>query len=753
MRPHSALKPSELASTRVLTGLSQALLDELIDRNIVGVAELEALPAADREEVRRSPEVSTLIQTLMRHRLITGFQASKIGEGRIGSLVIGNYRLLDRIGSGGMGVVYKAEHRRMRRPVAIKVFEQRSDLDERFLARFFSEIEATSKLQHPNIVTAFDAGDAPAEFDGDPCRYYLVMEFVPGEDLERRVRNDGPFSTHQACDIACQLADALSEAHRNGLVHRDVKPSNVLVTPSGQVKLLDFGLVRRADRRFTEQDYVLGTVDYMAPEQARDATNVDARADIYSLGGTIYWCLAGRPPFPPSESVFRALVDRQSQAPPSLLWIDGVTPQLDAVVRRMMATDPSSRFGSAAEVLRALDPHRKPVIAAPPSAEDGRETPSTVETVTTHRVLIVDDEPLIRRVCRFALEMVNIQCEEAENGVRALEMIGRQRYDSALLDIDMPELNGRELCDRIRENPDNHHMKVIMMSGRSLPDDLARMLSAGADDFLAKPISVVQLQSRVINVLRLRDAQVRSDVLARRLLGVNAELERALSARDGDLIRARNALVLTLAKLVEHREIASGLHTHRLQRTSRLLAEAVVESGTIRQEVDESFLDMIECCAPLHDIGKMALPDYILLKAGELDPQEVALMQTHTVIGSEILREVARLHPFAQGFLQMADDIARHHHERFDGTGYPDRLMGDSIPLSARIVALCDHYDVLRSRRQNKPALSHAATVALITQQSPGRFDRRVVAAFEKRCDQFEQFFRDFSDSNPMHRR
>jgi HD-GYP domain-containing protein (c-di-GMP phosphodiesterase class II) len=155
---------------------------------------------------------------------------------------------------------------------------------------------------------------------------------------------------------------------------------------------------------------------------------------------------------------------------------------------------------------------------------------------------------------------------------------------------------------------------------------------------------------------------------------------------------------------------------------------------------------MLECCAPLHDIGKLGLPDHILLKPGKLTPDERILMQTHTTIGADTLKEVAKQHGFARVFLQMAIDITRHHHERFDGMGYPDGLAGTSIPLSARIVAIADVYDALRSRRIYKPALSHAATLQLMTEASNGHFDPSLMHVFHRCATLFDKTFGEYAD-------
>jgi putative two-component system response regulator len=272
------------------------------------------------------------------------------------------------------------------------------------------------------------------------------------------------------------------------------------------------------------------------------------------------------------------------------------------------------------------------------------------------------------------------------------------------------------------------------------------MLIAGADGYLTKPFSSMQLFGQVKAALRLKDVQDRSDVLNSRLLKVNGELERTLSARDCDLVQARNALVLALARLIKCRDGETGAHVWRLQRYSRSLAEEASVTPRFSGQIDTAFVDMLECCAPLHDIGKVGIPDHILLKPGKLNADERLQMQSHTLIGAETLTDVAEHHGFARAFLHMAIDITRHHHERYDGTGYPDRLKGEDIPLSARIVSIGDVYDALRSRRVYKPALSHSAAMEIMSQGSPGQFDPALMHVFERCADKFDKIFRELKE-------
>jgi len=371
---------------------------------------------------------------------------------------------------------------------------------------------------------------------------------------------------------------------------------------------------------------------------------------------------------------------------------------------------------------------------------------SIVPPNVRHRLLIVDDEPANRALCRSILEQVSANCSEAPDGEAAIRELEAGRFDLVLLDIDMPKLNGRETLQRIREHPTTPHLKVIMVSGRVSGDELAQLMRAGADDFLSKPFSAVQLRERVKAALRLKDAQDREDLTARRMRAMNRELEQTLTARNSDLAEARNALVLSLAELVTTRDSETGGHLQRLQHYCRCLCEAAAQSSTFAVSIDSEFISLLECCAPLHDIGKVGIPDNVLLKPGRFTPDERRIMETHTVIAADILQKVARQHNSALGFLHMAIDVARHHHERYDGTGYPDRLAADQIPLAARIVAIADVYDALRSPRVYKTGMTHAEALDVIFGEV-GHFDPALLEVFRTRCsDEFERLYASLRD-------
>jgi hypothetical protein len=275
------------------------------------------------------------------------------------------YHILRELGRGGMGVVYQARQTMMDRPVAIKVISKALLDNPGALERFHREVKAAAKLSHPNIVTAYDAERA-----GD--LHMLVMEFVPGQSLAELLQKKGPLPVAQACHFVRQAALGLQHAADQGMVHRDIKPQNLMLTPKGQVKILDFGLAKVASERsqgsgLTSANTYMGTPDYSAPEQATDARSADIRADIYSLGCTLYCLLAGEPPFRSETDIKTILAHLEKEATPLPELRPDVPPELWAVVARMLAKDPAKRYQRPAEVAQALAPFCKPGTKATPA--------------------------------------------------------------------------------------------------------------------------------------------------------------------------------------------------------------------------------------------------------------------------------------------------------------------------------------------------------------------------------------------------
>src|SRR5947209_588610 len=343
-------------SGTIIEAPSQRFINRLLEQALLLGEDWDALPPRVQRRVLECKDEPKALEQLVKHGLLTRYQAGRIEANTIFGLVLGRYRILERLGAGGMAVVFKAEHMDLRHHVAVKVLPPTTKEDSALETRFFAEMRIVARLRHPNIVAANDAGRTASD-DGNSILRYLVMEYVAGEDLEEVVRRNGPMSPARACAIAYQMASALGETHKYGLVHRDIKPSNIMLTGEDTAKLLDFGLTRHFGQRMTVPGTVLGTIDFMAPEQARDASTVDIRADIYGLGGTLYWCLTGQLPFPFQGNPVEALTRRLNAPAPSIRAVDPNLPaDLDAVVSRMMALKPEDRYADPTAAMQALLP-------------------------------------------------------------------------------------------------------------------------------------------------------------------------------------------------------------------------------------------------------------------------------------------------------------------------------------------------------------------------------------------------------------
>ncbi|SRR6056297_156464 len=287
------------------------------------------------------------------NHLLTSWHTDKLLTGKYKGFFLGKYKLLGHIGTGGMSSVYLAEHVKMGDRRAIKVLPRRRVNDASYLARFQNEAKAIASLSHPNIVRAFD-------IDNEGDVHYLVMEYVDGDDLQVRVRKNGPFDIREAVEVIVQAARGLEHAHGRGMIHRDVKPANLLIDSTNTVRLLDMGLALVAqedDASLTieHNENVLGTADYLAPEQALNSHQVDHRADIYGLGCTLYFMLTGQPPFP-EGSLAQRIAKHQTEMPKSIREIRADCPgELEGMVVKMIQKDPRYRYQSAADVAIAME--------------------------------------------------------------------------------------------------------------------------------------------------------------------------------------------------------------------------------------------------------------------------------------------------------------------------------------------------------------------------------------------------------------
>ncbi len=329
----------------------ETFVKQLEDSGIIAPGKLENFlpPKATPKDAQ------DLARQLVQSKQVTKYQVQEIYQGRAKALILGNYTILEKIGAGGMGQVFKAEHRRMKRVVALKMLPRAVTRDAAAVARFQREVEAAAKLRHGNIVAADDADEANGV-------HFLVMEYIEGADLSALVKKNGPFSVGKAVNYILQAARGLEFSHKKGVIHRDIKPANLLLDPEGVVKILDMGLARieasedaATQAELTGTGAVMGTVDYMAPEQALNTKRTDARSDIYSLGCTLYYLLAGKGAYQ-GESLMEKLLAHREQPIPSLQDVQASVPeQVDAVFRKMVAKKAEDRYQTMSEIVVALE--------------------------------------------------------------------------------------------------------------------------------------------------------------------------------------------------------------------------------------------------------------------------------------------------------------------------------------------------------------------------------------------------------------
>jgi HD-GYP domain-containing protein (c-di-GMP phosphodiesterase class II) len=463
------------------------------------------------------------------------------------------------------------------------------------IERFRSETRALASIDHPHVVAAYDSGMIPASGPGQTDMYYLVLELVSGGDVEHYVYDNGPQPVEQACEWGRQAAAGLQAAHDKHLIHRDFKPSNLLLTTDHRVKVVDFGLARRLTSVITKTRGLVGSIGFMAPEQSLDPTAVGPAADVYGLGATLFWILSGQLPHPRVTNVVEMVKMITKEPPRRVRMFCPFAPEpLDALIASMLARDPAQR-PSAVEVMHALTP-----FTVPPEEVSGSRSVRMEETVR--------------------------------------------------------------------------------------------------------------------------------------------QLEGSLRAKEDTVHKAQGAVLYAMAKMAESHDGETEGHLRRMQEYVRVLVENLLTHPSWPILADSHYVAELIRCVPLHDIGKIGLPDVILAKPGTLTPEERTVVEAHPVTGAEILEALARQHGESLTFLSVARAVVRHHHERWDGTGYPDKLAGERIPPAARLVALADVYDSLRRDRPHRAGLPHDQALRTIT-DSGGQFDPTVLAAFQTAEKQFDEIW------------
>jgi response regulator RpfG family c-di-GMP phosphodiesterase/serine/threonine protein kinase len=738
-----------------LPASGRAFLDKLVKVQVVEKSAIGLFLRNSSEQISEFSTPEAIGNALHQAGILTDYQLDRVLSGSTHGMILGNYRVMERLGAGSMGVVFLGEHMLLKRRVAIKVLPVDDTLPPAILERFYGEMRVLADLHHPNIVMAFDAGKLAASQANSPALHYLVMELVDGGDIEQYVIDHNILPIPQACDMIRQAACGLQEAHDHHLIHRDIKPSNLLLNKDGQVKLVDFGLARQFHSNLTDPSCLLGSVEFMAPEQSIDPSAVDGKADIYGLAATLFWMLTGQTPYPEEKSIARALRRLQCEKPRRLRDLrPEIAPELDVLVDRMLSRDPAARPAQPIAVMNTLSRFAAP--AAPPweiyqfdEIDSGEMTmldspPAAPDN--TWRVLVVDSDVQVRNAIRKSLEDQSCIVAEAVNGETALQLARTEPFGVILLQLELPDIHGYEVCSRLRVTPPRPHLKIVVTARLSERYDLAGAIGHGADDLVGKPVHQREMVAKVQYLLRLKDAQDRSDLMARHLLLANRQLEDSLKSRAVDVRQAHDALLYAMAKLGESRDGETAGHFRRMQLYCRALGETLMQDPLWAGMLNGAFLENLERCVPLHDIGKLALPDSVLSKPGPLSPTERTLMQTHPVLGATILDSLAQQYGESLGFLTAATVIVRHHHERYDGQGYPDALSGDAIPPAARLAAIVDVYDALRRKRPYKPAMAHEAAVRIIMDESDGQFDPNVLQAFSICHEKFKTIFQQARD-------
>ena len=599
----------------------------------------------------------------------------------VAGVALGPYQLIERIGRGGMGTVYRAYHPALDRMVAIKVLPEAFSDDNEFTERFVEEARSVARLKHPNILQVFD-------FDQSDSRSYLVMELVEGGRLSDRLGR--PMELREAIKLLTPIASALDYAHNQGIVHRDVKPSNILLHVDGTPVLADFGLAKLASssRSLTASGTVVGTPEYMSPEQSAGEP-LGPASDRYSFAIVAYEMLTGRVPFQADTPAAVLLSHLNKAVPPAIELRGELAAHVDAALQRGLAKVPEERFTTTAAFVAALTPAAWP--SSLPEDRAPAAAPSRPAARSRHRVpqvLVVDDGPANRELIEACLAGIDCEVRPAEDGEAALREVAMRPPDLVLLDVQMPGINGYDVCRRIKADPKTRLIPVVMITSLDRTADRVEALNAGADDYMSKPVERVELVARVRSALRLKSVY--------------------------DSLDSAEQVIFSLAAAVEAKDPYTEAHAQRVAETARRVGKAL--------GVEDEMLEDLYRGGLIHDIGKIGVPDAVLLKRGPLDENEMKLMRAHTLIGADIVSPLAS----AEHLLP----VIRHHHERFDGQGYPDGLRGQQIPWLARIVAVSDAYDALVNDRPYRPRRSREEAIAVLMNGAGSQWDAEVVDAF-----------------------
>jgi len=433
-----------------------------------------------------------LLHELLSNGHLTPYQVDQIRAGYGNSLVLGNYLLLSELGEGSMGIVYKAFHIRMHRVVALKTLKLEVSSSADFMERFYREVRAAARLNHPNAVAAYDA---------DECEvgHFLVMEFVDGDDLSNIVKKNGPLTVNETVSAIRQAAEAFEYAHRHGIVHRDIKPANLMRDANGVVKVADLGLARleptgkdvEEQAELTREGTSMGTVDYMSPEQASNAARADHRADIYSLGCTMHYLLAGQAVYEESSLIGRIVAHREKPIPSLTELRDDVPLELDSLFQKMLAKNVHNRpqsMGDVVSILRGLEKSDEAKIWDPRSIIAYVVEPSEFQGKVLNRFLT---EAGIDDLHHFATAQA------------ALDNLPKLRPHVVLSSFQLPDMSGPEFAMRMRADARWSMLPFVLLNGAELPKEtVAIVKQSGAMEMIEKPFTRERLEQSLKKVVQ-----------------------------------------------------------------------------------------------------------------------------------------------------------------------------------------------------------------------------------------------------------
>ncbi len=366
-------------------------------------------------------------------------------------------------------------------------------------------------------------------------------------------------------------------------------------------------------------------------------------------------------------------------------------------------------------------------------------------TVIPASVLVVDDNEMNRDMLMRRLARDGYRVDIAENGRRALEKVAVGGYDLVLLDIMMPEVDGYQVLAQMKSSPTLRHIPIIMITALEEMESVVRCIEMGAEDYVLKPFNPTLLKARVGACLEKKRLHDQEESYREKIEQQNTQLENRVQQQVREISEAQLGAIFAMSKLAESRDPETGEHLERMREYCRILTVYLATTPRYQGVIEKKYIDNIYAASPLHDIGKVGIPDAVLLKPGKLTEVEWVIMRTHTFVGAQTLLQVNREYP-GNDLIRTGMAIAGGHHEKWDGSGYPYGLKGDEIPLVARVLALGDVYDALTSKRCYKEAFTHEASREIIVTQSGNHFDPSVTEAFLATEEEFKKVREFYTD-------